>query len=141
MARKGQLLDAYVEAIPQGRKGQLLDAYLEAVGTTVQVQVIADTTVKALTAMTTTITLTGGGTADSYSFQQNSGPAVTLSGTGATRTWQAPGTLAGTIITLELSATLGGVTSPPVLVNYTIRPCQLYWNNFGSPKWIRHQEP
>lgn len=143
MARKGQLLDAYVEAIPQGRKGQLLDAYVEAIGTVVQVQTIADTTVKALTSITTTITLTGGGTADSYAFAQNSGPDVLTgaTGTGATRTWKAPGTAAGVVIQLELTATKDGSTSPPVVVNYTIRPCQLLWNNGGTPHWIRHQEP
>lgn len=144
MARKGQLLDIYVEAIPQGRKGQLLDIYVEAVGTVVQVQVVPDVEVKALTAITTTITLTGGGTADTYDVQQNSGPVVVLTTPGGhpeQRTWQAPGTVAGDVIQLELTATKDGVTSPPVVVNYTVLPCQLLWHNNGAPKWIRHQEP
>lgn len=144
MARKFRLYDAYVESIPQGRKFRVYDAYVEALGTVVEVQAFTDATAKALTPMTTTITLTGGGTADSYSVVQNSGPLVTLttpSGHAEQRTWQAPGTLAGTVVQLEITATKDGLTSPPVLVNYTIRPCQLYWNNSGSPKWIRHQEP
>lgn len=53
----------------------------------------------------TASTDSNGGTIVAYSFRQISGPAVSLGGTGATRTYKAPGTLAGTTVTFGLIVT------------------------------------
>lgn len=59
----------------------------------------------------TTVTLSGAASADpdgtvaSYVWSQTAGPAVTLSGSGASRTFTAPGTLAGVSLTFQLTVT------------------------------------
>lgn len=57
-----------------------------------------------------TVTLTGtdsdgDGTIASRAWAQTGGPAVSLTGSGAARTFEAPGTLAGTTLTFQYSAT------------------------------------
>lgn len=139
MARQGRVAALTLEAVAAGRAGRVQALSIEATGATAQIVAIPAASVKPLATVTTTITLVGGGTADTYSFEQNSGPAVTFSGTGATRTWKAPATVAGTVVQLELTAVKDGITSPPVIVDYTIPPCQLWWHNGGTEKAIRHQ--
>lgn len=139
MARQGRIAALSIEAVAAGRSGRIQELSIEATGATAQIVAIAASTVKPLATITTTIALVGGGAADTYTFAQNSGPVVTLSGSGATRTWKAPATVLGTVVQLELTVTKDGNTSPSVLVDYTIPPCQLWWNNGGAEKAIRHQ--
>lgn len=51
-----------------------------------------------------TMTLTAGGTPTGYVWRQTSGPTVTLTGTGATRSYTAPGLLATTTLTFAAKA-------------------------------------
>ena len=73
----------------------------------------------------TTVTLTGAAStgAASYAWSQAAGPAVTLAGTGATRTFTAPPSQAGSSFLFSLTVTDGsGVTSTADTVAVTVLP-------------------
>lgn len=77
----------------------------------------------------TVITLNGGGSADpdgslvSYSWAQTTGPAVTLSGSGVTRTFTAPATIAGTVLGFTLTVTDNQGAQNAATVAHSILPC------------------
>lgn len=73
-----------------------------------------------------TVTLDGSasedfdGTIVSYTWTQTAGPAVTLSGPGPARTFEAPGVLDTTTLTFQLVVNDGSQNSTPDTVNVTV---------------------
>lgn len=74
----------------------------------------------------TAVPFPGSATPSSYTWRQVSGPAVTLVGTGATRTFEAPSSLTGGVVVLAVTGALGGVSGPEQRVSVTVVP-QLSW--------------
>jgi hypothetical protein len=75
-----------------------------------------------------TVTLSGSGTGTitSYTWLQLSGPTVVLSGSGATRTFVAPGTVNGTILSFRLTTAIAAGTVATDEVSITVNN----WNRF-----------
>lgn len=83
----------------------------------------------------TAIPLPGSPTIDTYAWRQVSGTSVTLSGTGATRTFTAPSVMPpGTTIVLGVQGTASGVTGPERLMTLTVVP-QMIWTWNGTA-WV-----
>lgn len=85
---------------------------------------------------TLTASLADGGADDSWTWRQRSGPAVTLVGTGASRTLVGPSVMPPSSqgIVVEVTATRAGVVSSTVTVTITVLP-QIRWYRLGSPTW------
>lgn len=88
-----------------------------------------------------TVTLTGAastdsdGTVASYAWTQTAGPAVTLSGTGATRTFKAPPFIDLTQLTFSLVVTDNtGLLSTPDTVNVIVLPATEFKRVAGA--WV-----
>lgn len=77
----------------------------------------------------TMLTLNGSGSSDpdgtivSYTWTQTAGATVTLSGTGATRTFKAPYTVAGTTLAFRLRVTDNDSAFTEATVTHTVLPC------------------
>jgi hypothetical protein len=86
--------------------------------------------------VTLTATLTSGGTPDAWTWRRISGPvAVTLVGTGASRTVEGPSLMPpGASVVLGVTATVAGVTSPEQRVTLTVLP-QLSWS-LSPTGWV-----
>jgi hypothetical protein len=86
---------------------------------------------------TTTVTaaLADGTAADSWSWTQVSGAAVTLTGSGASRTFAGPSVMPPEdTVVISVTATKGGETSPPVQFSITILP-QTVWT-YDGVGWV-----
>lgn len=59
---------------------------------------------------------------DSWLWEQTDGAAVTISGSGASRTFTAPATLNGTTLTFQVTAAKSGTTPAVAQVTYTVYP-------------------
>lgn len=97
---------------------------------------IANQTVEPETVVTVSTSITTGQTADSWTWRRISGATVTLTGTGGTRTLRAPSGMppTGASVTLGVTATSGGVTSPEQVTTVTGLP-QLEWYWTGT-QWV-----
>lgn len=75
-------------------------------------------------------------TPDSYTWRQVSGPTVTLTGSGATRSFSAPSLMPGAtaLIVLGVKGTVSGADGPEVTVNIAVLP-QTRWSWNGSA-WV-----
>lgn len=96
---------------------------------------LTDLTVEPESFVTLTTTVTSGQTADAWTWRRISGPAVTLTGTGGTRTLYAPSAMppSGATVVIGVTATASGITSPERTVTVTARP-QLSWQ-WQSGAW------
>lgn len=89
-----------------------------------------------------TLTATIGGSVSAWSWTQTAGPAVSLSGSGATRSFTAPALLAGAVLEFAVTATIGGVVSPPGAVAVTVLPHQWWvldggvWTPLAAPALV-----
>lgn len=108
-------------------------------GAAVTVAPLSDRTgVEPGSTITYTATLVGGGTADSWAWRRVSGAAIGLTATGATATFAAPSDLAGASVTVGVTATVGGVTSPEEIMTVTALPqTEWWWTDTG---WTPHTE-
>lgn len=85
--------------------------------------------------VTVTATLQSGGSADSWTWRQVSGPSVTLTGSGPSRTITGPSLMPpGQAIVLGVRATTGGLQSAEATVTLTVLP-QLEWTYTGAA-WV-----
>lgn len=104
---------------------------------------ISPSTVRPLDMITVPITLASGDAPDSISINQNAGPTVailpTVPANPAQRRFRAPATVAGTTVVLEATATVGGTTSPPVTITYTVRPHETWLKTISGWQAIREQ--
>lgn len=80
------------------------------------------------TSVSFTAALASAGTADLWTWRQVSGPAVSLIGSGASRTFLAPSVMPpdGATVVLGVRATVSGTLSPEVTVSTTVLP-QRFW--------------
>lgn len=81
-------------------------------------------TVESQTSVSLTAAITG--TVTAWSWTQTAGTTVTLSGSGGSRSFTAPATFDGDVLTFQVTATIGGVVSPPGTVSIVVRPHQ-WW--------------
>ena len=79
----------------------------------------------------TAVTFPGSADPTSYVWRQVSGPAVTFSGSGDTRTFEAPSSMTGGVVVIGVAGVLAGVTGPEQVASITVLP-QL--------SWIRHPD-
>ncbi|WP_100812997.1 hypothetical protein [Microbacterium lacus] len=102
----------------------------------VAVNPIAAITAEPESVVTLTASLTGGGNPDSWTWRRVSGNAVTLTGTGASRTLRAPSGMppVGGSVVIGIIATVGGVNSPERTVTITTLP-QIRWQ-YQSGAWV-----
>ena len=90
-----------------------------------------------------TVTLTGAastavGTVTGYAWTQTSGPAVTLVGTGSTRTFTAPASAAGATLVFSLVVTDNtGLVSTADTVTVTALPATEFYATAGA--WVPYQ--
>lgn len=73
---------------------------------------------------TVNLTATVSGSPSAWAWTQTAGPAVTLSGSGASRSFTAPATVDGVLITIQAVATISGVDTPPGTVDISVRAHQ-----------------
>lgn len=85
---------------------------------------IAARTVEPLTTVLTVADVTG--TTTGYTWRQVSGPTVTLTGTGASRSFKAPASALGTTVVLGVRAVNGAAQSAEKTASITVRP-HLSW--------------
>lgn len=108
-----------------------LRAFAAPAGTTLQARAGADATVQALQPFTldgsTSVLATG------LAWTQDSGPAVTLGGTGGVRTGTAPAVATGAVLVFRLTATGPGGTSTDIKT-ITVPPW-LHWRWNGTA-WV-----
>lgn len=79
-----------------------------------------------------TVTATASLTPDTWTWNQTSGMPVTLTGTGATRTFVSPGTLNGGDIVLMVTAARGGSTPATSSVRVSVLPHSGFWAYNGT---------
>lgn len=103
---------------------------------------IAAQTVEPGVLVTLTAVLTGGGSADSYTWRVASGDTVTLdTSTPGQARFISPSVMDAFraprqgVTTIGVTATLGGITTPERLVTVTTLP-QLSWVLNGSGQWV-----
>ena len=136
--RFGVLGEAKLQTATSTRHGRLAEVSLIASTGGVFVNPISDVKIDALTAATVTASLTGGGTPDSWSFIQAGGPTVTLSAPSAnSRTFLTPPTVEGTSVLIQVTATLNGVESDPILARFLVYP-QQRWKLLDTG-WVAHK--
>lgn len=122
------------------REGRLY-ALSATVGANVTVVDQLDQLVASQDVVTLVIDLVGGGTADEYLFDQTDGPPVDLTVVGKTAQFVAPASFAGTVLRFDLSATLGGATSPPVSISITVRSQDWWTFDPSIIAWIPKPSP
>lgn len=105
-------------------------------GGAVVINALNPQTVEPETVVSLTAVLSGGGTADSYTWRRVSGPAVAFIGTGATITFLAPSGMppGGASVVVGVTATSGGTVSAERTVTITVLP-QLRWQLSGT-SWV-----
>lgn len=135
---KGRLFRAALAGAPPtvvASRGRVHRAALGGVAA-VALQPMLDRTVEPLTIVNLTAVLSGGGAADTYAWRRVSGPAVTFFGTGADRSFRAPGLLPPVApIVIGVTATVDGVTSPERTVTITVLP-QISWERRHNADWM-----
>jgi hypothetical protein len=87
--------------------------------------------------VTITASLADGGSPDSWSWTQVSGPTVTLSGSGGTRTFVCPSVMPpGSPVVIAITATKSAITSPPAQVSIAVLPQTAWsWDSVAG-KWV-----
>lgn len=120
--------------VPASRFGR---AYRAAVAGTASVLLVpfAPRTVEPMSTVSLTAGLVGGGIADSYSWRQISGPTVSLSGSGGSRSFAAPSTMAGDVVVIGVQATVGDTTSAESLITITVPPQIMWTRTHADPTW------
>lgn len=101
-------------------------ARLPAVGAAPSISLGPDLTVEPMTTVTLTATHTSGPAPDSWTWAPLSGPAVTLSPSGATCSFTAPSDKAGTAVAIGCTPATSGVSGAQDALTVTARP-QLLW--------------
>ena len=112
--------------------GSEIAAYVPAVS----LNSLADSTVEPGSTVSLSAVLTEGGLSDVYTWRVVSGTSVSLSGTGASRTFIAPSVMPpnGTSVVIGVTATKNGSTSAEVTATVSVPP-QLRWTYSGST-WV-----
>lgn len=95
---------------------------------------IAPSTVEPLSTVSLTAVVTSAGS-PSFTWRQVSGPPVTLFGAGDTRTFTAPGTMAGAVVVIGVQASVGSTFSTEQVVTVTVLP-QVTWTRRGASDWV-----
>lgn len=125
---------AVTGTVPASRLGRVFRAAIAGTASVV-IAAFAPRTVEPMSTVSLTAALVGGGVADSYSWRQISGPSVSFTGTGGSRSFPAPSTMAGAVVVLGVQATVGATTSAEATITITVLP-QITWNRTHSdPVW------
>lgn len=125
---------AVVGTVPATVRGRLYAARI--VGTAAVILAsIPDRTVEPGSKVEITALLIGGTPALSYTWRQISGPPVTFTGTGHSRSFTAPSALDGVAIVVGVRATVGGTTSEESAVTITALPQIVWIRTDADPIW------
>lgn len=89
------------------------------------------------TVTVTAVLAPGSPTPDSWTVTQTGGQAVTLVGTGATRTFQVPAIMPGqgNLVSITFTAHLGGASSAALTVIWSCQYC-LEWARVPGGSWV-----
>lgn len=77
------------------------------------------------------LTASVAGSPSAWVWTQTAGPTVTLTGSGSSRSFTAPATVDGTVITIQAVATISGVDTPPGSATFTVLPHQWWVRRSG----------
>lgn len=94
-----------------------------------------DVTVEAGSTVNLTATHTGGDAPDAWSWVQLSGTAVTLSGSGSTRSFTAPASYNGTTVAVGVTASKTGTAGPQDAITVNVLPQPMWVRLPGSSTW------
>jgi hypothetical protein len=135
----GHIIGVWLEGSePSAGMGQLIEVWFEGEPAFIVAPFPTQQPVDPGVTVSLTGTVGAGPAADSWTFTQTDGVDVTLSGTGATRTFTAPGSFTGTTVKLSVTATAGEVESEPTVVEVPVLPQSTWvWDGENpSPMFI-----
>lgn len=120
--------------VPAVLKGRVYRARVLGTAAVVIAPIPAEAAEPATTVELTAL-LVGGTPAETYAWRVVSGPAVTLMGSGHTRTFIAPSTMDGTTIVIGVRATVGATTSTERTITITVPPQIMWTRTHADPTW------
>lgn len=101
-----------------------------------QISLGADRAAEPGTTLTLTATHTGGTAPTSWTWEQVSGPAVTLTGTGSSRSFVAPATFNGATVVIGCTPAAGTNVGAQDTVAVTVAPRQMWGRLPGTTTWL-----
>lgn len=119
------------QTLPRGR---VLRATLEGTAKVLLETIPSPQQREPLETVSITAVLLSGGT-PTWTWRQISGPTVTLSGSGATRSFKAPATYTGLQVVLGVRATVAGQIGDESIIVINI-PAQVTWSRRGAGGWV-----
>ena len=137
-SRHGELSELRLVAATPSGHGELLEPKLQSAGAQPVVNEISDIRTDPLENVTITASLVGGREPQTWTFGQTDGPTVLMSGSGGTRTFLAPATVTGTILRIQVVATLDGIDSDPVVAVVSVYP-QQRWKLLDTG-WVAYKQ-
>ncbi|MEW1990700.1 hypothetical protein [Microbacterium sp. NPDC078849] len=134
-APKGRVYRAAASGTaPATRVGRVFRAAMAGTASVI-INAFLERTVEPMSTVSVTAVLSTGLPADSYSWRQVSGPAVAFAGSGATRSFVAPSSMAGTTVVIGVRATVGGTTSEERTLTVKVLPQIVWMRTNDDPVW------
>lgn len=124
-----------VGTLPADRKGRVYRVGSQGTASVVLAP-IETVTVEPMTSVEVNALLVGGTVADSYTWRQVSGPVVSLTGAGFTRSFPAPSAESpGATVVLGVRATVAGTLSAERTATVNVLPQITWMRTHADPVW------